>query len=63
MPDFKFVAMRNVDAALVQVVMYEITEDKHGHENTAQCGTNILTPEGWKSLKEKLLRTKVKCEG
>ena len=58
MPDFKFVAVKNVDASMVQVIMYEIDRDCH-HE----CGTNILTPESWEAFKEQVLRTKVKCEG
>lgn len=63
MPDFKFVAMKDVDVSLVRVVMYEVTEDSKGKEVISECGTNILSPEGWTSLKEKLLRTKVRCEG
>ena len=62
MIDFKFIAMKDVDASMIRVVMYEVTYSK-GHKILSECGTNILTPEGWTSLKEKLLRTKVKCEG
>ena len=54
MSDFKLIAMRNVDVTMVQVVVYE---------DRQEAGTLILTPGGWQDLKEKLLRTKVKCEG
>ena len=54
MPEFKFVAMKNIDASVVQVVMYE---DKQ------ECGTLIITPEGWTAFREQVLRTKVKTEG
>ena len=50
----KFVAMKNVDDRLVQVVVYEGDE---------QAGTLILTPEGWERFKEMALRTKIGCEG
>ena len=54
MSDFKLVAMKNVDVTVVQVVVYEDRQD---------TGTLILTKGGWEDLKQKLLRTKVKCEG
>ena len=50
---FKFVAMENVDAGMVQVIMYEGKEE---------CGTLIITPQGWEQFKEQVLRTKVRCE-
>ena len=54
MPEFKFVAMKNVDESVVQVVMYE---------GKQECGTLILTNEGWAAFQEQVLRTKVKTEG
>lgn len=53
MPEFKFIAMSNVDESVVQVVMYE---------GKQECGTLIMTNEGWADFQEKVLRTKVKCE-
>ena len=54
MPEFRFDKQNNVDETLVQVVMYE---------DEQVAGTVILTPNGWKEFKEKVYRTKVKCEG
>ena len=51
---FKFVAMKNIDKAAVQVIMYEGDE---------QAGTLILTPEGWEEFQEQVRRTKVRCVG
>ncbi len=52
--EIKFVAIKNVDDRLVQVVIYERDEE---------AGTIILTPEGWERFKEMALRTKIGCEG
>lgn len=53
MSDFKFVAQKNIDKSVQEVVVYE---------DRQECGTLILSNGGWLDLKEKLLRTKVRCE-
>ena len=52
--EIKFVAMKNVDDRLAQVVVYE---------GDQEAGTLILTPEGWERFKEMARRTKIGCEG
>jgi len=54
MAEFKFIAMKNIDASNIVVVMYE---------GRQEAGTIVLTPEGWVDFKEQILRTKVRTEG
>ena len=54
MPNFRFESQKNIDKSAVMVVMYEDNQEN---------GTLIFTPEGWEDFKEKVLRTKIKCEG
>lgn len=50
---FRFVSIKNIDKAVVQVILFE---------NGEECGTLIFTPDGWEEFKEQVLRTKVRCE-
>lgn len=53
MSEFRFEQQKNIDGSAVQVIMFE---------DRQECGTLILTPEGWEELKEQVRRTKVRCE-
>ena len=53
MPDFKFQEQKNIDQSVIVVIAYE---DKQ------EMGTLLFSKDGWEDFKEKVLRTKVKCE-